>query len=82
MDSAGRRASWVGPGFAAVVAALIGSHLFAPHGGPDPVVLGVLPWDLAWHLAWMLAAAAAVVAMTSTWLWPDAPGDDLERPPQ
>lgn len=73
MDSARARTSWVGLGFAVVLVLLVVLHLVPPHGGPDPVVLGIFPWDLAWHLLWMVAAAAAVIAMTSLRLWPDDP---------
>lgn len=73
MESTGARAWWVRRGFAVVVTALVVLHLVPPHGGPDPVVLGVFPWDLAWHLGWMIAAGAAVFAMTSVRLWPDDP---------
>ena len=55
---------------------LLGLHLWPPHGGPAPIVLGVFPWDLAWHLLWMAAAALAVLAMTSTRLWPDDDATD------
>lgn len=73
MDSARARTSWVGLGFAVGLVLLVVLHLVPPHGGPDPVVLGIFPWDLAWHLLWMAAAAAAVIAMTSLRLWPDDP---------
>ena len=71
-ESAGKMTSMRSlPGVVLVLLALL--HLVPPHGGPDPVVLGVLPWDLAWHLLWMVAAGAAVIAMTSPRLWPDDP---------
>jgi hypothetical protein len=63
-------------GFALVVAVLLLLHLLPPRGGPEPIVLGVLPWTLAWSLAWMAAASVAVVWMTGRGLWPDGPDDD------
>lgn len=64
--------------FTVAVVVLVALHLWPPHGGPQPMVLGFVPWDLAWHLLWMAAAGAAVFAMTSTRLWPDAPADHDE----
>lgn len=68
MTQARRRATF---GMAAVVAVLIALHLRPPHGGPEPLLGGVLPWDLTWHVLWMVAAMLAVLAMTSRRLWPD-----------
>jgi hypothetical protein len=59
--------------FWALVTALGVLHVVPPRGGPEPLVLGVLPFDLAFSLAWMLVAALAVVWMTSPSLWPDEP---------
>ena len=56
--------------FALFVAALVVAHVWAPHGGPDPILLG-LPRDVLVHLAWMAAAGIAVAWMTSRALWPD-----------
>lgn len=64
-------------GFALLVGVLVLTHVWAPHGGPAPIVLG-LPWDVLVHLAWMAAAGAAVGWMTSASLWPESPSD----PPQ
>lgn len=49
-------------------------HVVPPRGGPEPLVFGVLPLDLALSLAWMSVAALAVVWMTSPGLWPDDDG--------
>lgn len=57
-----------------LVVALLVVHVWPPRGGPEPLVLGVLPWDLAVHVAWMLVAALVVVWMTSRALWPDEDG--------
>jgi hypothetical protein len=57
----------------ALVAALVVLHVFPPRGGPEPLVFGVLPFDLAVALAWMIAAGLVVVWMTTPALWPDAP---------
>lgn len=56
--------------FALFVAALVVAHVWAPHGGPDPILFG-LPRDVLVHLAWMAAAGIAVAWMTSRALWPD-----------
>ena len=61
--------------FWALVIALRVLHVVPPRGGPEPLVLGTLPLDLALSLAWMLVAALAVVWMTSPALWPDDEGD-------
>jgi hypothetical protein len=59
------------------IVGLVALHLWPPHGGPEPLLLGVLPWDLTWHVLWMVGAMAAVMMMTSTRLWPDGDeGDD------
>lgn len=60
--------------FWALVAGLGVLHVWPPRGGPEPLVLGVLPFDLAEALAWMFAAALVVVAMTSRAMWPDDDG--------
>ena len=57
--------------FAIYVAVLIAAHVWAPHGGPEPILFG-LPHDVLVHLAWMAAAGVAVAWMTSRALWPDA----------
>lgn len=57
--------------FIALVLALCALHVFPPRGGPEPILFGVLPFDLAVALGWMLAASLAVVWMTSRSLWPD-----------
>jgi hypothetical protein len=62
------RATWA---LAAAIAGLVGLHLWPPHGGPAPMLAGVLPWDLVWHVAWMGAAMLVVLAMTSRRMWPD-----------
>ena len=56
-----------------LVVALLLVHVAPPRGGPDPLLFGVLPWDLAVHVVWMLLAALAVVWMTTRALWPDDP---------
>ncbi len=61
--------------FAVLVVALGLMHVFPPRAGPEPVVFGVLPFDLAVALAWMLAAGLAVLWMTSRPLWPDEDGE-------
>lgn len=61
--------------FAVLVAVLCVLHVFGPRGGPEPIVLGILPFDLVIALAWMTAAGLAVVWMTSPSLWPDREDD-------
>ena len=55
---------------AVLVLALLGLHLFPPHRGSEPMVLGFVPWDLAYALLWMLGAAAVVLYMTER-VWKD-----------
>ena len=62
--------------FWALVTALGVLHVVPPRGGPEPLLFGALPFDLALSLAWMLVAALAVVWMTSRALWPDDDGGD------
>jgi hypothetical protein len=61
--------------FWTLVAALLVLHVLPPRGGPEPLVLGVFPFDLAVQLVWMFVAALAVVWMTSLALWPDREDD-------
>jgi len=70
-----QRARACGRAFAAVVVALVGLHLWPPFGGPEPILLGVLPWDLAVSLAWMAIAGLCVVWMTTPTMWPDDEDD-------
>ena len=57
--------------FIALVLVLCVLHVLPPRGGPEPILFGVLPFDLAVALGWMIAAALVVVWMTSRSLWPD-----------
>lgn len=58
----------------ALVVGLIALHVVPPRGGPEPLLFGVLPFDLVVALGWMSAAAVVVVWMTSPSLWPDEDG--------
>lgn len=62
------RATWA---LGAAIVGLVALHLLPPHGGPAPILAGVLPWDLVWHVLWMGAAMLVVVAMTARRFWPD-----------
>ena len=63
--SARRSLFWV------LVSALLVLHVVPPRGGPEPLVFGVLPFDLTVAVAWMFVAALAVAWMTTRALWPD-----------
>jgi hypothetical protein len=62
--------------FWTLVVALLVLHVVPPRGGPEPIVFGVFPFDLAVAIAWMLVASLAVVWMTSLALWPDDDGGE------
>ena len=61
--------------FIALVVVLFVVHVFPPRGGPEPILFGVLPFDLAVALGWMIAAGLVVVWMTSRSLWRDEDGE-------